>query len=332
MSNAHLIETIMTKEVITVAADSAIEEALGKMTEGLISCLVVCQESTPIGIVTERDLTRVLKDQLAGGEIPDLVSQVMSSPVTMIDAHDNIELAVAAIRDKRIRHLVVVNSEGHIAGIVTQTDLLDAHARSLEERVATRSAELEQALKVSEDANQSKSEMFTTVMKTIEEISACLEQVAERCSNAGSSAKQTQQIAERASEEAAETARQAAEIVTASGAIEHVASRTRLLALNAKIEASRAGEFGRGFNVVANEVKQLSSEAMESSQEIDRVAGSIEKSMADATEAVDEIAKAAAIASDESTELVHAAREQKEALDALLKQLGSECSGTTDLF
>ena len=115
------IRDIMTSDVITIDLKQSAMEAAKLMKDKRIASIVVTKETTPYGIVTERDFVRLLCAENLQSKNTPLIN-ITSSPLITVGPDISVEDAAKVMSMNKVRRLVIAD-DGNILGIVTATDL-----------------------------------------------------------------------------------------------------------------------------------------------------------------------------------------------------------------
>jgi len=110
-----------------------------------------------------------------------------------------------------------------------------------------------------------------------------------------------------------------------------IAEQTNLLALNATIEAARAGEAGRGFAVVASEVKSLAGQTAKATEEISTHISSMQMATAESVDAIKGIGKIIEQINDISSSIAAAVNEQGAATQEIARSLQQAAASATQI-
>jgi len=135
----------------------------------------------------------------------------------------------------------------------------------------------------------------------------------------------------RTTEQVAELSRLSQEIERIAGMVTTISDQTNLLSLNASIEAARAGEMGRGFTVVAQEIRKLAEESKQSATETSRIAQEITQKMLVVSERMGMTETAVVRTTTEMQQVVRAFSRISEQTDNVSRQIHELSTDTKDV-
>lgn len=116
----------MRKEIVTINEETSVAEASKNMREKGEGCAIILRKGTPVGMVTERDVTwKVAGNGLDPKKVQ--VSEIMSAPLITIDPDASLVEAAKIMEEHKIRRLAVAR-KGILYGVLTAIDI----ARNLE--------------------------------------------------------------------------------------------------------------------------------------------------------------------------------------------------------
>ncbi|WP_413452558.1 methyl-accepting chemotaxis protein [Georgenia phoenicis] len=221
-----------------------------------------------------------------------------------------------------------------IASVVSTSEAVAGSAEELSASSSQISATTEetsaQAGVVAAAAEQV-SQNVQTVAAGTDQMGASIREIAHNVTEVAKVTDQATHVASATNDTVAKLGTSSQEIGNVIKVITSIAEQTNLLALNATIEAARAGEAGKGFAVVASEVKDL---AQESAKAAEDIAGRIQAIQGDATGAVGAIGEIASIITainDYQTTIASAVEEQTSTTAEIARSVAEAAAGSGEI-
>jgi len=300
-TGAYLTDVTEIQQGLTNATEEVFTE---KVIESIIFATVLFIFALVVSIWI---VSRIIKELVILKDRIDTLSTGEADLTSRLDIHSNDEVGdISQSVNNFIGYLQSMMLDISQATVQITEDIMQLNAQSERNNVAlnTHSSETELAVtaitemsSTADTVAQSAVQTATNTQNANEEAMAAKEIVSDASSSVMALVNEVDEASARIHTMNTNTQ----QIVSVLGVIGGIADQTNLLALNAAIEAARAGEQGRGFAVVADEVRTLAARTQDSTAEIDTILSRLTQDAASAVDVMDATKKSCQQAAEKTS-------------------------------
>ncbi len=285
--------------------------------------------------LAEGDVSSAIAELDRGDEIGglarsfEILRQASARACAAAEERQEIERGEVQTREKRdgAIHEFRRKATDLIASLTTSTHGMRNRAEAMSD-VSTQSRG---AIGSASHSSHEASTNVQTVASAAEELSASIAEIAGQLDRAKLLAERALGEAETTDLQIGNLARAAQRIGDVVDLIRSIAEQTNLLALNATIEAARAGEAGRGFAVVASEVKTLATQTAKATEEISKQISHVQVSTAEAVDAIRRMTGRMREINETTVGIAASVVQQGSATEEISRNVAEAARGTQDM-
>ncbi|MES0370764.1 MAG: CBS domain-containing protein [Mariprofundaceae bacterium] len=117
----RLVEDMISSNPTSINEDASLSEVVNLFNNNHVECLIIKKDAQAVGIITERDLSGLLSSGISS-DTP--AKNFMSQPIFTISIKSNVQEAISAMHSYKVHHIIAVDDNGDIKGIISRDSFL----------------------------------------------------------------------------------------------------------------------------------------------------------------------------------------------------------------